>query len=199
MSFRARVVRSLSFVMVSALVACSSDPQRPPPAGDGQTVGAGAGGGSTTKDGGSSDAAIDADSGQVCNTIANATLVVDRTGIVGDPPVGTGGTITDGRYELTEYRIYVGAGGIGGPTGVTASSAMTVASGKMEQVLKLGGNTPATEKRVITAFNATASTLLRTNVCPSDGAAAQYQFTANDASIIITDTLSKEAFVFTKR
>jgi hypothetical protein len=193
--------QSLAFLVV-ALAACSSDPQRPPPAGDGQTAGGGAGGGGgggNNQDAGPTDGGNGGDSGVVCNTLANATLVVDRIGIVGDAPVSTGGTIAEGRYELTEYRIYVGAGGLGGPTGVTASSALSVASGRIEQVLKVGGNTPTTETRTITSFNTTASTLLRTNVCPADGAAAQFQFTANDAAITITDTLSKEAFVFTKR
>lgn len=199
MSFRPK---SLAFIVVAALVAaCSSDPQRPPPAGEGSTISAsgGGGGGGGGGDGGATDAGTDVDSGAVCNSLANSSLVVDRIGVVGEPPVSTGGTIQEGRYELTEYRIFVGAGGVGGPTGVTAKSAMTIAAGKMEQVLEIGGNTPTTEKRVITSFNATASTLLRTNICPSDGAAAQYQFTANDAAITITDSLSKEAFVFTKR
>ena len=197
-------LKTLAFVILAVaavgLPACSSDVERPPPAGTGlANPGGGAGGGSTVKDGGSTDAGDAGDSGVVCNTLANATLVVDRIGIVGEPPISTGGTISEGRYELTEYRIYVGAGGLGGPSGVTASSAIVVASGKMEQVLTIGGNSPTTERRVITSYNATGSTLLRTNVCPANGAAAQYQYTASDGGITITDTVSKEAFVFTKR
>lgn len=197
--------KTLAFVILAVaaigLPGCSDDPQRPPPASTGSFSGGGggAGGGGGGSDGGTTDGGDAGDSGLVCNTLANATVVVDRNGIVGDPPVSTGGAIAEGRYELTEYRIYVGAGGLGGPTGVTASSAILVASGKMEQVLTVGGNTPTVERRVITSYNATASTLLRTNVCPPDGAAAQYQYTASDGSITITDTVSKEAFVFTKR
>lgn len=198
--------KTLAFVILAVaaigLPGCSDDPQRPPPAGTGSFTGgggAGGGGGGGGSDGGTTDAGDAGDAGVVCNTLANATLVVDRNGILGDPPVSTGGTIAEGRYELTDYRIYVGAGGLGGPTGVTASSAMVVSGGKMEQVLTVGGNTPTVERRVITSYNATASTLLRTNICPANGAAAQYQYTASDGSITITDTVSKEAFVFTKR
>ncbi len=188
------------FVPLLVVVACSSDPHRPQPAGIGESSsGLPAGGGKT--DGGTSDGGVDAgDAGAVvCNTLANATTVVDRIGVVGEPPVSTGGTITDGRYELTDYKLFVGAGGVGGPTGVTGKSAIVVASGRMEQVVEIGGNSPAVERRTITTFNTTGSTLLRTNVCPANSAAAQYQYTASDAVFTITDTVSKEAFVFTKR
>jgi len=198
------MLRRLAFVVLAAALplaalACQEEEPKPPPAGAGTVSPPPSGGTSEagTSEAGDADAGTDADT--TCTTIALGGAVIDRTGINGDPPVSTGGTISDGRYDLTAYAIYVGVGGVAGPTGVTGQSSIVINAGKIEQAFKIGGNTPTKETRTLSSYSASGSTLLLTSLCPASGSAVQYQYTANDAAIILTDPLSKEAFTYTKR
>lgn len=197
------MLRRLAFLLFMALpvavLACEEEEPRPRPAGEGTTTPLPSGSRSEagTSEAGATDAGTDADT--TCTTIAFGGAVIDRTGINGDPPVSTGGTITDGRYDLTVYSVYVGVGGVAGPTGVTGQSTIVINAGKIEQALRIAGNTPAKETRTLSSYSATGSSVLVTNICPATGTAVTYQYTANDAAIILTDPLSKEAFTFTKR
>lgn len=183
---------------IAASYACSSEPNRPPPAGQGSAGPPSAVGVVGSNEGGASDAGAEADAA-ACNAIENNGVVVDRVGVSGDPPVSNGGTIADGRYDLTAYNVYVGIGGITGPTGVTARSSLTILNGRVEQVLEVGGNTANKEVRTVQSYATTGATMLLTNICPASGSAQQLAYTANDVTLTLTDPVAKEAFVFTKR
>jgi len=183
--------------LVVVVAACKEDEARPPAAGDGTGPPPRVGGSTSSEGGVTVDAATDADT--TCTSIPITGQVVDRIGVVGDAPARTGGTITDGRYDLTDYSQYVGLSGVGGPTGVTAQSTIVVANGRIEQAIRFGGAAPSQEVRTLSTFTATGSTLLVTNLCPSSGSASQYQYNANDAQILLNDTATKEQFTFTKR
>jgi hypothetical protein len=203
------VRRRLSFVLfglflaVGAASACSDDPTRPPPAGNGLptpplqtgTTEAGVDSGTDARDSGSKDAA---DAG-VCTDVPLTGLLVDRIGVVGDPPVSSGGVVVDGIYDLTVYTVYVGAGGVGGPTGITARSTIRIAAGMIEQVLELGGGTPLKTVRSKGTYNATAATFATTELCPTVGGGGQRQYTSADPQLVLTDLVTKEAFTFVKR
>ena len=44
-----------------------------------------------------------------CNAVVNGAMLVAGSSDPGPIPVGTGGTLTDGRYYLTEAKAYAGA------------------------------------------------------------------------------------------
>jgi len=202
-SRRVMLVFVSAFLAFGAAGACSSDPpKRPPYAGDGvpspplPTGGGVEGGAEGGVDAGDSGDAGDAGA---CNSVVLTGTLVDRIGVVGDPPVSSGGIVADGNYDLTLYTVYVGAGGVGGPTGLTARSTIAIAAGKIEQVLETGGSSPLTTVRSKSAYNATAATFATTELCPNVGGGAQRQFTATDLQLVLTDLVTKEAFTFVKR
>jgi len=188
----------VSVLSVTSLTGCADDPTRPPAAIEGETkpIPSGSGGGGADG-GGTLDSGSDAD--VVCTTLENTGVVLDRVGVNGDPPVGIGGTVSDGRYDLTGYVVYVGVGGIAGPTGVTAKSSIRVAGGRVEQIILFAGSGTPTELATLGSFRAAGSTLTVTNLCPANGGVVQYQYTATDSVLTLTDPTSKEAFTFTKR
>ena len=183
--------------------ACSDPPAKPGPAvaGTGTGTGGGGGGGGGGAEGGVVlDGGRDAREGGVCNDVVNTGQLVDRTGINGDPPVATGGTITDGTYDLTIYSVYVGTAGTAGPTGITAKATLRIAAGKIDEIIEIGGTgkttTVATRSSV---YSVTGATFAETDLCPTGGGGRQLQFTAGDPLLTLTDPTSKEAFTFTKR
>ena len=191
------------FVSAGALAACRHElskpgygvdgtPNGPPPSagGEGGVVEGGV-------DAGDSGAA-DADAG-ACNSILLTGTLVDRVGVVGDPPVSSGGIVVDGDYDLTSYSVYVGAGGVAGPTGITARSTLRIAAGKIDQVLETAGSSPLFTRRSKSSYSAVAATFATTELCPNLGGGAQRQFTSSAATLVLTELTTKEAFTFLKR
>jgi hypothetical protein len=200
-SRRLMVVLVSVFLAAGAASACAKEIEKPNGfAGDGQPnppppVGGGEGGAVE----GGVDASGDSGDAGACNTLILTGTLVDRIGIVGDPPVSSGGTVVDGDYDLILYSVYVGAGGVGGPTGLTARSTLRIAAGKIDQITETGGSSPLKVVRSRSAYNATAATFATTELCPNTGGGAQHQFTAVDPQLVLTDLVTKEAFTFTKR
>src|SRR5690606_39693 len=134
------------FAVTLSAAACKDDPERPPAASDtGQATGGGSGGGGGGPggDGGGSSSGGEGgggDSGAACNALVNDANVIDQNGIVGDPLTGTGGTIADGTYELTTAEVYVGGGGVPGPTGVTYRGVLRITGGQIERVTAVQAN-----------------------------------------------------------
>ncbi len=189
--------------VVGLVGACSDPAPKPAPAEPGMTVGSsgggGGGGGGTGEGGTTTDGGFDGGEAGVCHDVANTGALVDRIAISADPPVASGGTIADGRYDLSAYSVYVGAQGVGGPTGITAKASLRIAGGKIDEIIELGGtgktSTVSTRSSVYTVASATFA---ETDICPVGGAGRQLQFTANDPVLTLTDLTSKEAFTFTK-
>jgi hypothetical protein len=180
-------------------VACSDPPTHPAAAvvtGTPPITGGSGGGGDGGTDSGEAGAA---DAG-VCTDLPNTGILVDRTGVQGDPPTSTGGTIVDGIYDLTALNVYVGVSGVSGPTGITAKASLRIAAGKIDQVIELGGNgKTATTTATRSAYAASGASFAETQLCPATGAGGQLQFTAADPLLVLTDLSTKEAFTFTKR
>ena len=186
-----------------ALVGACADPEKKPaPAEPGMTTGSSGGGGGGGSEGGAAttDGGFDAGEGGVCNDLVNSGQLIDRTGVSGDPPVATGGTVVDGTYDLNAYSVYVGTAGAPGPTGITAKSTIRIAAGKIDQIIELGGTGKTTTVTTMSsAYSVTGATLAETDLCPTGGGGRQLQFTANDPQLILTDLTTKEAFTFAKR
>jgi hypothetical protein len=191
------------FLILGGAAACSSKESRPVPAVDGtakvpNNAGDTEGGVDASARDSSVDAAV-ADTGAACNDVVLTGVLVDRTGVNGDPPVGLGGTVVDGTYDLTGYSVYVGVGGVAGPTGITARGTIRIAGGKLDEITELSGSGPTTQVRKSSGYSAAAATFATTEICPSVGGGSQRQFTATDPLLTLTDMVTKEAFTFTKR
>lgn len=189
------------FLACSAMAACSDDDPRPPPAGDGKPVivapGGNTEGGVPVRD--ASTSRPDASDAGFCSNIELRGFVLDREGVTGEPPTATGGTVTDGDYDLASYVVYVGLDGVAGPTGITARASIRIAGDTLEQILETGGNTPSATVISKTTFSAISTTFAETQICPSPGAGSSRQFNASGSQLTLTNLTTKEAFTFTKR
>ena len=162
MSRRCASVLAVVLVQIGVVAACSDPAPKPTPAVTGTTPlpningGGGEGGADSGTDGGRHDGG----DGGVCSDIPLNGALVDRTGVVGEPPVAPGGTIADGTYDLTQDTVYVGAGGVAGPTGITAKATIRIAGGKLDERIQLGGTgKTATETISSIIFSVTGATL----------------------------------------
>ncbi len=193
------LVFSVVLPVVGGIAACSDPPKRPGPASygaPGAPLPVGNAEGGVAQGDAASEASDDAGE---CTDLELTGVVIDRVGVASDPPVSSGGVVVDGTYDLSVYEVFVGAGGIVGPTGITARSSIRMASGTLEQVLEVGGNSPSTTARTKSAYVATGAAFSSTLLCPSSGGGLQRQFTADGAKIVFTDLTTKEAFTFVKR
>lgn len=201
---RSRVLALAGAGVVLALIACSSDPERPPPAGDSSGTpgvpGSNAGGGGGSDAGGRDSSTSDAGNSGVCNSLPNNGVVVSEAEQLGDPPLSNGGTIVDGDYDLTQANIYVGINAGSAPVGVTVQSSLNITAGVIQQVLATGTQTSAAvESRSTQSFTVTTSTIVLTNTCPTAGLVTSQVYTASDTQLILTNPSTKEVFTFTKR
>lgn len=114
---------------LALLLACKDDETKPPIT---DAVGSGTGGGSPTNDDASTPVG---DSGTgVCSTATIMANVVDQQSVSANLPTATGGTIQDGTYDLEVDAIYVGAGGLGTPTGVSIASTLVITGNRFERL-----------------------------------------------------------------
>ncbi|MBX3191980.1 MAG: hypothetical protein KF819_33625 [Labilithrix sp.] len=180
------------------LGACKEEEQRPAPAESGGGGPSPGGGGGSSREGGVDDGGAEGGDGGTCNDVLLPSAVIDRIAVNGDPPVATGGAIAEGTYDLTQLDVYVGIGGLPGPTGIAAQSAIVVTGTTIDQVIRYSGNAAPEELRVTYAYATSSATLSLTGVCPLGGAASR-QYSSNGFTLVITDTASKEVFTFTKR
>jgi hypothetical protein len=201
MTWRRVLFLTIVLVPMGVVVACSDPETRPPPAVQGNTAPPPTGGGSGAETGTLVDgASLDGGEAGVCNDVVVTGGPVDRVAINLDPPVSTGGTIVDGTYDLTDYTVYVGISGVGGPTGITAQATIRIGGATIDEHLQIGGATQAvTDTTTSSQFSVTGATFAETQLCPNAGAAEALQFTFNDPILVLTDPINKEAFTYTKR
>jgi hypothetical protein len=187
-----------------ATYACKDDDKKPPVSADN-----GNGGPSTSTGGGTEGGAGDASSidgggdGAVaaCNSVTNDGDAVEQNRIVGDPPIGSGGTIAVGTYELTQADVYVGAGGTPGPSGVTYRGILVSGPNfKIERVTQITANQGATpvERRSVGDAEGIGPALTITESCPvvfKD----PYSYSVVNNTLNITSTITKESFTYTLR
>lgn len=191
-------------VLASSLglaVACEDEEPRPAPASDipvqpGGPPGGGGGGG----EGGASDAAAEgSEAGATCHALTVTGPVVDLFAVVSEPPAGAGGAVADGEYDLTEARIYGVAGG--GATDVTLQGALRVdsTSSTMDRVLVRQAAGVPQESRVTLAYATSGANLTTSITCPAGGGQEQATYTATGTTLVITNVVTRESYVFTRR
>jgi hypothetical protein len=201
-----RVLGIMGFVAAIALAAaCKEDEPRPPVAADDlpPQPGIGKGGGGGAADGGvqpegGRDAGDSGDAG-TCTDLPNTGAAIDQTAVSGDPPAGTGGTISDGIYDLTDARVYQGISGVPGLTGASYQGTIRLTGQSYERVLvfKSSGGAIA-ESRVSGSFIPSGVNGTIALTCPI---AAQEQITYSVVtnSLTVSNLVTKESFTFTKK
>src|SRR5687768_13692165 len=122
---RALCLFAFALTAASAFVACSDDLKKPPYAVDPtvQPSNPVSGGGA---EGGARDSGTPSqDAPTTCNDLPLTSIQVAETGVVGDPPAGTGGQLQDGIYDIIEAQKFVGTG-TPGPTGITYKASIQI-------------------------------------------------------------------------
>jgi hypothetical protein len=120
------------------------------------------------------------DGGTVCNTTANDGPMVLLVSGSGPPPVGTGGAITAGHYQLTSIVIY----GSTVPPGVMVQEAIDLTPTNVFRVLQ---NTGAPLLRSTGSYAAAGSTITTMLLCPTVSTSTM-QFTASPIQIVTMQT-----------
>lgn len=183
--------------------ACKEDPKRPPIESEGPAdpgiggVGGGNGGdASVAADGGIPDSG-EADGG-ACTDLETTGAVIDQLGIVGDPPPGSGGTITDGTYDITNAQVFVGMGGLGGATGVSYQGSIRITGPILERFVRTTSSAGTIESRTTGTLQPSGVNASLALSCPSS-AQEQVTYTASDTTLTTTNLVTKESFTFTKK
>lgn len=174
-----------------------TSPATPKPTPGGSTTEAGTSDGG--KEGGNTTA--DADAGGVCTDLAASTAVINEIAVQGDPPVGLGGALLDGTYNITDAQRFVGAAGVPGVTGASyqgslrLSAGATVlerhvifknASGAASELVHKGSFIPGTGGNGTVSL--TCPTLTQESV----------SYTVNGNNLIISNLVTKESLTYAK-
>jgi hypothetical protein len=193
---------ALALATLLALAAgCQDAPERPPyQSGNGSpsSPGPSGGGGGGTEDGGADEDSATLDGG-VCHELPNTGPIIDQFGVVGEPPVGNGGPITDGTYDLTDARVYGPLGG--GPTDISFRGSIRIRTEtqEIERVLvRQQPVGPDLEQRVTFQYAPSGSSLVTQQICPPGGQ-EQHSYTATETTLDITNLITRESFTFTRR
>lgn len=195
---------AVAILVLGGAAASCSDDETLRPAEDSNTGGGGGGsGGSSTPQDASVDETDDDATPASCNDLEDDVSLVDGIAASGDPPVGTGGTVVDGTYGLTDYRIYVGTG-VPGLTGKAYRSVISIADGIVQQVLEeqRSGTTldaGTTVVRTTSSFVTSGTDLVTAAICPSSGPSATFSYTATDSRLVWSNLASGEVWTFDLR
>ena len=181
--------------------ACKEDEPRPPvAANEPASPGVGAsGGGGGTRDASIADGGADAADGGACTDLAVGGGLIDQLAVNDDPPRGSGGTIVDGVYDLTDVRVYQGAAGLPGPTGTSYQGSIRITGTTFERVLVFQTSAgPSTEIRSSGTFTANATNATIALSCPT-ASQEQVTYSVTDSSVAFTNLVTKESFTFVRQ
>ena len=153
-----------------------------------------------TGDGGTSEAGpTDAGDGGTCTDLANTGFVVDEDVVNDDLPAGTGGTITDGTYDITSVRLHQGAAALPGPTGNSYQGAIRVTGPTYERVVVFKSSAGAgSEVHSSGTFTPTGINATIALTCPS-ASQEQVTYSVLNDTLTVSNLVTKASFVFTKR
>jgi hypothetical protein len=184
---------------VVVIAGCNKEIAKPPHEGDRTSGPSGGGGGAVTIP---TTGPTIADAGLVDGACTNLDVVgatVEGTGVNGDF-TGSGGPIADGTYDLVQVSVYLGASGLGGPTGVTYQGAVRINGNVYESAIITSGTGAAGETTTLgtltpSGVDSTASLVLS---CPSGGLQSLL-YSAQDTGLTLYNTSTKIAFVLRQR
>lgn len=172
-------------------------------ASSGASDGGSSSGGSsgTTSSGGSSGTA--GDSGTVapqCQNVPREGSTVAEVSIAAAPPAATGGSISAGKYYLTTWEAYTGAGGVAGPTGETRKATLVVSANMLQLAatdVADGDELPV----VASSYTKQGTSLDTEEICPLAGRPLTRGYTASSTELILLETFgaTTRRFVYTKQ
>jgi hypothetical protein len=184
----------LSAVAIGAW-ACSqgdpSPPYLPDPPGDAST----SGGDATKVDSGKTTCTFD-DAG--CNTLLNCGAHIYVTNVAQSAPSPQGGSVTDGTYILSDYRVFTGSGGLSGATAAWFAETMSFGTQLVDGGAGDAGPSQTTAWEDVTATNANPTSrsssgtatftglgVTITKSCPSTGSPFDSNFTATATDLVL--------------
>jgi hypothetical protein len=196
-------------MLLGVLGACNEHDPHPPnvtdPGNGGATSGGAAGGGgSSSSSGGALDGgALDGettDAGAVCTDLDPPSVLVDENAVPSDIPVGNGGTLVDGIYDLQTAEKYVGLSTPGGPTGVTFREVIRITGGtSLERLLSTQlNNGPTTDTNASYVLQQNGTSIVLTQKCPIQSAAETFSFTSADGRLTLISQAG-ESFTYVGR
>lgn len=197
MAFRALLLCGAA--ALALLLACEDDETKPPISGD---TGNGVGGGSAAND--ASAPLGDGGGSTECSTATIATRLVDQQSVSASPPTASGGTITNGTYDLELDQRYVGAGGLGTPSGISTASTIVITGTRFERVERVidagGVATPSSQSGTLQLAGASGVVAF---TCPL-AISEQFSFTAgsdagSDDVLTILRTATNEGRTYRRR
>jgi hypothetical protein len=186
---------AFALVMASAFAACSDDPKRPPHAADpsvqpGTPASGGGGGEAGTRD----SATPTQDGATLCHDRQLTGIEVQETGVAGDPPAGTGGTLAEGNYDLIEAQKFVGTG-TPGATGVTYRASIRITGQLLDRYVRQSG---ANDKIVRGTFAQTGASITFNATCPTQSQ-EQLTYTVTSNNLTLTDVIARTSWTFVKK
>lgn len=185
-----------------ALCACSSIDK--PAASTGTGAPNANGGGVVDNNGGGDGGTIvnDGGVGTACSNLTQSGTLVDVVAVAGDPPTSTGGSLVDGTYVLTDDSIYVGLSGTPGPLGSAIRSTIRISGGgtAMERIVDSTdqSNNTTTQLEVL-SLGVSATNLVLSVTCPTNGLSEGTQFTTDGSNLFITNYTTKERRTYALR
>lgn len=199
------VLLALALALPCVGLACDDGTSRPPPASDGTDLppNAGGGSGSGTGDGGPRTTDGGDDASSACNAlVATDGPAVDQLAAIGDPPIGTGGNVETGTYQLTDARLY--GQGAAGATGFSNRGILelevTAGTGTFGRVLTTTSQAGQIVSEVRERGNlvVSGSSIALSVSCPGSRQ-EQLSFTSTATTLVVTNTQTRESYTFTRR
>lgn len=188
----------LHFAGVAALVAaCGDEPTRPLVTESPGRPAIGAGGASGS--GGALDAGADASDAGECTSLPLTGGTIPQQTATGEVPVGTGGSIANGTYDITEAVIYGGAAALPGPSGASYQGSIRITDQTFERhVLFKSAGGAVVESSSKGTLNVKDASGVIALTCPY-ATQEQVTYTVSGNSLVISNIVTRESFGFTKR
>ncbi|MDF2697564.1 MAG: hypothetical protein K0S65_5947, partial [Labilithrix sp.] len=190
----------LAAMFVALTGACDEDTTRPAILANGPAQpGLGGSGGGGNDGGLPGDASLPDADGGACTDLESPGGVIGQNAINDELPAGTGGTVTDGVYNLTDARVYQGLSGVPGVTGASYKGSVRITGPVFERVLTFtsasGASSEVRSRGTFTVTGINGTIVLE---CPSP-IQEQVTYTATTDSLTLANLVTKELFIFTKQ
>ena len=181
----------------------SADSESAGTGGSSETPEAGSGGGGTAGDSvkpvehSSSTCTPLPDAGKDCNALENTATNVTISAVTGTLAVGTGGTIVDGRYYLTEVKTYPGSSL---PSGIVIRQTIDICNGTLQLSENIADVASSTHKTSMFKPEGTAPNLsMLCSTKAGDSATNFTSYTATAKTITLYEAAGKFYMTMTKQ
>lgn len=184
-----------------ALAACKGDPDRPPVANGGSAYpGSSSGSGGTSDAGSNPSPTTDGGDAGACTDLLPSMSggVILQDVVIDALPAGSGGTLADGLYFLSQAQLYQSSG-IAGPTDTEFVGVMRITGTTFERAVSAQAGTATEATSAVSGTITTSGTNATIALsCPS-ASQETVRFTALDTTLTFSNPVTGEQFVYTKQ